>query len=148
MNNLNNTYSLHPQLTADTHKLGQLTLSDVLLMDSTELPWVILVPRISSAREWHDLSAENQIQLHQESMLIGQSLMNLFGGDKLNTGAIGNMVPQLHIHHIVRFTTDSVWPKPVWGNIENECYSAKELSIISDKIVKQLSAGSSSFIAC
>ena len=138
-------YSLHPQLAVDTHKLGQLGLSDVLLMNSAELPWVILVPRVSSAREWHELSTEHQAELHHESMVIGQTLMKLFNGDKLNTGAIGNMVPQLHLHHIVRYTTDSVWPKPVWGNIENRHYTDSALTQISSTISQALSARSAVF---
>jgi len=138
-------FSLHTQLAADTHKLGQLNLSEVLLMNSAELPWVILVPRIELAQEWHDLSMEDQFELHQESMLIGRTLMTAFKGDKLNIGAIGNMVPQLHVHHIVRYRTDSVWPKPVWGNIENHSYTSHALEEISKKISHNLSMCSTKF---
>ncbi len=108
-------FSLHPQLDADTIPLSDFTLSSVLLMDYCELPWLILVPRRENVSEWFQLQTNDQRQLHFESMALSKMLMNLFQGDKLNTGALGNLVPQLHVHHIVRFKHDSIWPNPVWG---------------------------------
>jgi diadenosine tetraphosphate (Ap4A) HIT family hydrolase len=127
-------FSLHPQLALDTVSIGDLPLSQVLLMNSAELPWLILVPRKENISEWHSLKPKEQLQLHQESIGIGALLMTLFNGDKLNTGAIGNLVPQLHLHHVVRFKNDSVWPRPVWGNIISRPYS----EVNKDKIVAQL----------
>ena len=116
-------FSLHPKLAADTILIGELPLSRALLMNNAELPWVILVPRRASACEWHSLEIQDQRQLHIESIGVGKLLMTLFGGDKLNTGVIGNLVSQLHVHHVVRFKDDSVWPHPVWGKIEICRYS-------------------------
>jgi len=127
-------FSLHPQLDADTFTIGDLPLSRVLLMNSSELPWLILVPRREGVREWHRLSLQDQQQLHHESMGISSLLMSTFNGDKLNTGALGNLVPQLHLHHIVRFKHDSVWPQPVWGNIKTLAFSDVEKAEIINKL--------------
>ena len=116
-------FSLHPQLEADTTPVCDLNLSRVLLMNNDELPWLILVPRRENISEWHELNEEDQQQLHKESMHLSATLMSLFNGDKLNIGSLGNIVPQLHIHHIVRYKSDSVWPDPVWGNIKASHYS-------------------------
>ena len=116
-------FSLHPQLAADNFEVGQLSLSKVLLMNNASLPWVILVPQQQGIREWYELKTEDQLQLHYESMQIGEALMREFNGDKLNTGALGNLVPQLHVHHIMRFKSDAAWPAPGWGNIDAEPYT-------------------------
>lgn len=116
-------FSLHPQLEADTTPVCDLNLSRVLLMNNDELPWLILVPRRENISEWYELNEEDQQQLHKESMHLSATLMSLFNGDKLNIGSLGNIVPQLHIHHIVRYKSDSVWPDPVWGNIKASHYS-------------------------
>jgi len=124
-------FSLHPQLNADTFMVCDLQLTRVLLMNNAELPWLILVPRRENISEWHQLITEDQLQLHQESMRISEILMTLFNGDKLNIGSLGNLVPQLHVHHIVRYKNDSVWPHPVWGNIKTSHYSeAKKKDLV------------------
>jgi len=124
-------FSLHPQLNADTFMVCDLQLTRVLLMNNAELPWLILVPRRENISEWHQLITEDQLQLHQESMRISEILMTLFNGDKLNIGSLGNLVPQLHVHHIVRYKNDSVWPHPVWGNIKTSHYSeAKKKDVV------------------
>jgi diadenosine tetraphosphate (Ap4A) HIT family hydrolase len=127
-------FSLHPQLINDTIQIGDLPLSRVLLMNNAELPWLILVPRQENVSEWYALEANDQQQLHTESMGISRLMMSLFNGYKLNTGALGNIVPQFHLHHIVRYQHDSVWPHPVWGKIETFAYSEVEKS----KIVSEL----------
>ena len=108
-------FELHPQLIADTVELGKFPLSTLLLMNDSQYPWCILVPMRDDIREIYQLTEEDQQQLQKESSLLGQALMKTFAGDKLNIAALGNMVPQLHVHHIVRYTTDIAWPKPVWG---------------------------------
>lgn len=138
-------YSLHPQLAADTELVGRLPLSDVLLMNNAELPWIILVPRIEGAVEWHSLRADHRAQLHHESILIGQTLMERFNGDKLNVGSIGNMVPQLHVHHVIRYKSDSVWPKPVWGNIADQPYSPEVLEKMLAHLRKVLNKSGQTF---
>lgn len=141
-------FSLHPQLDADTIAIGELALSQVLLVNNVELPWVILVPRKENIVEWHQLASQDQRQLHSESMGLSSLMMDLFKGDKLNTGAIGNLVPQLHLHHVVRFKSDSAWPRPVWGNIEAQPYSKTTLKSITTRLQKALGQQFPEFIAC
>lgn len=109
------SFVLHPQLAADCHIVGDAPLSRLLLMDDAQYPWCILVPRRAGVREIHELAAADRGQLLEESVTLGETLMNLCGGDKLNVAALGNAVPQLHIHHIVRRHADPAWPGPVWG---------------------------------
>jgi diadenosine tetraphosphate (Ap4A) HIT family hydrolase len=141
-------FSLHPQLEADTLTIGELNLSRVLLMNNAELPWLILVPRRGDVSEWHNLTAPDQLQLHLESMRLGAVLMSKFKGDKLNTGVIGNMVPQLHLHHVVRFKHDSVWPLPVWGNIAAKPYTQADKKRIVIKLQDAIGQEFDEFIAC
>lgn len=109
------SFDLHPQLTADTFAIGTLSLCEVRLMNDSRYPWLILVPQVEGIEEAFQLSDEQQQLLQQESSAVGKAIMALFSGDKLNVAALGNVVPQLHIHHIVRFKNDAAWPKPVWG---------------------------------
>ena len=108
-------FVLHPQLAADSIALADAPLSRLLLSKDAQYPWFILVPRRSQIREIYELSAADQAQLLLESSTLGLAAMQAFAGDKLNVAALGNMVPQLHVHHIVRFSTDAAWPAPVWG---------------------------------
>ncbi len=108
-------FSLHPRLEADCRVLGDFPLSRLLLMNDARYPWFILVPRRDDITEIYQLSDDEQLQLQRESVLLGRHLMVRFGGDKLNIAALGNLVPQLHIHHIVRYRDDETWPGPVWG---------------------------------
>ena len=127
-------FNLNPQLAADTINLGSLPLCKVLLMNDAQFPWIILVPMRDSTTESHQLEPADQLQLHQESMALSALLMNHYNGDKLNTAALGNIVSQLHVHHIVRFKTDPVWPKPVWGNIAAVPYSSAQLKQTSTEL--------------
>lgn len=109
-------FELHPRLAADTLPVGDWPLSRVLLMNDAQFPWVILVPRRAGVREIHELGEADGLQLWRESTALGRELLALFpAGDKLNLGALGNLVPQLHVHHIVRRVGDAAWPAPVWG---------------------------------
>lgn len=108
-------YELHAQLAKDTIQIGQFELCDVLLMNDDRYPWVILVPRRGNVREIHQLSEAEQQRLLQESSFVSQAMTQLFSAHKMNIAALGNMVEQLHLHHVARFTTDFAWPKPVWG---------------------------------
>jgi diadenosine tetraphosphate (Ap4A) HIT family hydrolase len=116
-------FELHPQLAADTHPVGDLPLCRVLLMDDANWPWVILVPRRPDLREICELSDADQHTLIRESSLVASNLIELFNADKLNVAALGNQVPQLHLHHIVRHTYDPAWPKPVWGALPRQPYA-------------------------
>ncbi|MCP5321552.1 MAG: HIT domain-containing protein [Pseudomonadales bacterium] len=119
-------FALHPALAADCALVGDLPLCRVLLMRDRNYPWLILVPRRSALRELHELSEPDLAQFWSESARLGRALMVHFGGDKLNVAALGNQVPQLHVHHIVRFTGDPAWPRPVWGVVPVTPYSAVE----------------------
>ena len=109
-------FELHPQLKKDTDRICSLGLSEVLLSKELIGPWIILVPRVLDATEIFKLTNEQQQALLQESSIISKLLVSCFDAEKINIGAIGNMVPQLHIHHVARFKSDYIWPKPIWGN--------------------------------
>ena len=108
-------FELHPRLAADTWRLADWPLSQLLAMNDTQFPWCILVPRRANLREIYELDDADRAQLMRESMDLGRAMMQAFNGHKLNLGALGNLVPQLHLHHIVRVQTDVAWPAPVWG---------------------------------
>ncbi len=108
-------FELHPQLKADTYIIGTFSLSWVLLHKDATYPWVILVPAREDLREIHHLDRDEQIALMRESCHLSEVLVDLFAPKKLNIAAIGNMVSQLHLHHVARFEQDPAWPKPIWG---------------------------------
>jgi len=114
---------IHPQLNADCITLGRFSLCHLLLANDRNYPWFILVPDRDNIREIYQLEAAERQQLLEESCLLSEFIMNAFNGDKLNIAALGNMVPQLHLHHIVRFETDVAWPTPVWGKHTALAYS-------------------------
>jgi diadenosine tetraphosphate (Ap4A) HIT family hydrolase len=107
-------WALHPQLRADTVPVGDLPLSRVLAMNDADFPWLLLVPRRVGLTEIIDLGAE-QAMLMNELSLVSRALKDETRCDKLNVAAIGNIVPQLHIHIVARRTDDPLWPRPVWG---------------------------------
>ncbi|MCK0105420.1 HIT family protein [Marinobacter sp. S0848L] len=127
-------FELHERLAADTHSLGQSALCDVRLMNDRTWPWIILVPAVSGIREIYQLTADQQMQLLKESSALSKGMMELFEGDKMNVAALGNMVPQLHLHHIVRFQDDPAWPGPVWGTQAPVPYTAEELERVTEKL--------------
>lgn len=92
-------------------------------MNESRYPWLILVPRREGIREIHELDAADRRQLWVESDQVSHALMTLFQPDKLNIAALGNVVPQLHVHHIARFQHDAAWPAPVWGKFRPDAYS-------------------------
>lgn len=119
---------LHPQLQQDCIILGRFELCLVLLMNDKQYPWLILVPQRENIREIFDLCEADQHLLMQESNQLSKMLSILFNADKMNIAALGNIVPQLHIHHIVRFNDDPAWPAPVWGRMPAIAYSPEERS--------------------
>ncbi len=108
-------WSLHPQLEQDTETIGDLALSRLLVSNDANYPWLLLVPRRPGASEIIDLDAADQRQLMTEITVVSQALKAITACDKLNVAAIGNMVPQLHVHIVARRYDDPAWPKPVWG---------------------------------
>ena len=108
-------FSLHPRLAEDCLTVGALPLCLVLLMKDARYPWFILVPARPAVSEIYQLSAADRSRLMEESTLLSRCMVELFSPDKLNIAALGNMVPQLHLHHIGRYRSDPAWPEPVWG---------------------------------
>lgn len=120
-------FQLHKSLKHDCIELGHFQLCRVLLMDDNQFPWFILVPEIAGITEIFQLRKAQQIQLIEESSYLAEQLQFIYKPDKLNIAAIGNLVPQLHIHHVVRYKTDKLWPAPVWGKLPSQPYSKLEL---------------------
>ena len=120
-------WSLHPQLAADTHAVGDLPLSRVLIIKDANYPWIILVPRHAEIREILDLAPEDQSCLMAEITRTGAALKEISGCDKLNIAALGNVVPQLHVHIIARSKSDPAWPHPVWGKLRPRAYDGATL---------------------
>ena len=114
---------IHSQLTDDCIVLGQMPLCHLLLMNDNQFPWFILVPARSGIREIYQLENDDRQQLLDESCGLSEFLMEVYAGDKLNVAALGNQVPQLHLHHIVRYATDAAWPAPIWGKFAPQAYS-------------------------
>ncbi|MDH5355974.1 MAG: HIT domain-containing protein [Gammaproteobacteria bacterium] len=125
---------IHPQLLNDCHVLGRFTLCHLLLSNDSNYPWFILVPDREHVSEIFQLPRQDQAQLLTESSLLSAHLMSRFKGDKLNVAALGNVVPQLHVHHIVRFKTDPAWPAPIWGRLSAKPYSDDELSELMQQL--------------
>jgi diadenosine tetraphosphate (Ap4A) HIT family hydrolase len=119
-------WSLHPQLRADTAFVCDLKLSQLLAMNDANFPWLILVPRRAGASELFDLGAE-QSALLDELAQVSRALKEITQCDKLNVAAIGNLVPQLHIHIVARRRDDAAWPKPVWGALPPRAYDPAAL---------------------
>jgi diadenosine tetraphosphate (Ap4A) HIT family hydrolase len=109
------TFVLHERLAADTSLVCELPLSRCLLMNDARYPWLILVPRIADLRDLHEVPAENRQVLFDEIDQTSRALINLTAAFKINVAALGNQVPQLHIHVIARQQDDPAWPGPVWG---------------------------------
>jgi diadenosine tetraphosphate (Ap4A) HIT family hydrolase len=109
------TWTLHPQLAQDTVPVGDLPLARVLLANDANYPWLILVPRKPDLTELIDLEENEQVQLLGEIANAARVLKSITACDKLNIAALGNQVPQLHVHVIARRRSDAAWPKPVWG---------------------------------
>ncbi len=108
-------WSLHPQLENDTSAVGDLPLCRVLAMNVPDYPWLILVPRRPAITEIADLEPADAARLMEEIALASRALKDITRCDKLNIAAIGNVVPQLHVHIVARWKSDPLWPKPVWG---------------------------------
>jgi len=131
-------FQLHPQLANDCHYLGDFPLCALLLSKDANYPWFIMVPRRVDIREAFELSVDELQQLQRESLTLSQLLNDAFKADKMNIAALGNMVPQLHLHHIVRYTTDAAWPKPIWEMAKAQAYNDASLKQRIDKTLRAL----------
>lgn len=136
---MSNEFQLHEMLVRDCIDLYELPLCKVLMMNDSQYPWFILVPKINNVVDLYELEWEEQIQFLNESSLLSEVIMGIFKGTKLNVAALGNVCPQLHIHHIVRFEDDIAWPKPVWGAFPAVAYDTKTLINIKEQLRAALS---------
>lgn len=109
-------FALHPRLEADTFFIADWPLCRVLLMNDARYPWLILVPRREGMVELMDLAIEDRTILMGESARAGEIVRSRPGVTKVNIGALGNLVAQLHVHILGRHTGDPAWPGPVWGH--------------------------------
>jgi len=133
--------TLHPQLQKDCLIVGRFKLCHLLLMNDANYPWLILVPDRDNITEIYQLTEEDQAQLIRESSTVAKMLTQHFDADKINIAALGNVVPQLHIHHISRYRHDAAWPKPIWGQAPAKAYSDDALTKVLDKLRTALGDG-------
>ena len=132
-------FALHTQLEKDCVPIGDLPLSRVLLMNDANYPWLVLVPRRADIVELFQLPRIDQQQLLDEVAQVAAALAGHFRADKMNVAALGNVVPQLHVHVIARFCDDVAWPRPVWGAVPARAYAEDALrercAVIEDLLV-------------
>ncbi len=132
-------FELDSRLAADTRAITDFLLCRVLLFDDRRYPWVILVPKRPGVHEIHHLPVDARHQLMAESCRVASALEELFAPDKLNIAALGNMVPQLHLHHVARYVGDPAWPGPVWGHSPRQAYAeqdaAERIAQIQDLLI-------------
>ena len=120
-------FQLHSRLAEDSIVIGRFDLSLLLLSKDANYPWCILVPQVEDVFEIYHLSEEEQMQLMRESCRLSEVMTSVFDAHKMNVAALGNVVRQLHVHHIARFEEDPAWPQPIWGKLPATSYSTDKL---------------------
>ncbi|MBT5571344.1 MAG: HIT family protein [Alphaproteobacteria bacterium] len=133
-------FQLHPQLAADTVPVVTWRLCQVLLINDANYPWLVLVPARDGLRDLDDLEPADLQRASEEIVRASKALKSAFSPDKINVGALGNMVPQLHIHVIARFADDPAWPQPIWGVVPAQPYAADALDARLDVLRDALGA--------
>lgn len=131
-------FELHSRLAADAAFVADWKLCRVLLMNDARYPWLILVPRRNDVAEIFELAPEDREMLMAEIAFASERLKHYTHAAKINVGALGNLVPQLHIHIVARNPGDAAWPGPVWGNGSAEPYSANAVETLVREFVKML----------
>ncbi|MET0047106.1 MAG: HIT family protein [Sedimenticola sp.] len=137
-NDRTTSFELHPRLAADTFMVRELALCQLRLMNDSRFTWMILVPRRQGVTEVHQLETADQQQLMTESSLVAGVLMAISGAEKINIGALGNLVPQLHWHVVARHSSDPCWPGPVWGCGSVTPYREEELETLLERLEEHL----------
>jgi diadenosine tetraphosphate (Ap4A) HIT family hydrolase len=135
---MDDAFQLDERLEADTYPLGDLPLCRVLLMDDARYPWLILVPRRAKAVEIMQLSKDDRAALIEEIAQVQAALASVTRPDKLNVGALGNIVKQLHVHVIARYVSDEAGSGPVWGVGVRKSYPPHMVGPLMDKLQKAL----------
>jgi diadenosine tetraphosphate (Ap4A) HIT family hydrolase len=128
------SFILHPRLVADSVFVRDLGLCQLRLQNQKLVPWLVLVPRRPGLTEIFDLAGSEQIQLIQEISEVSRLVSSVFKPDKLNVAALGNLVPQLHVHVVARYHHDPAWPQPAWGRLPDAPYSEDELGAVLDRL--------------
>lgn len=123
-------FELDERLKADCIDVGHFSLCRVLLVKDANYPWIILVPMRNDISEIYELDELDQEQLIWESSHVSKAMKRLFHADKMNIAALGNAVPQLHVHHVARMTDDPAWPNPIWGAVPAKGYTREKLAQI------------------
>lgn len=131
-------FFLHPKLAADCSVLGDLPLSRLLLMEDARYPWCVLVPRRPELIELHTLSPEDAALLHEEIGMVAELLLKQPRVSKINVGALGNVVSQLHVHVVGRHEADFAWPGPVWGFGDPHPYEKHDREALVNTLIEQL----------
>jgi diadenosine tetraphosphate (Ap4A) HIT family hydrolase len=134
-------WSLHAQLKQDTIDIGDLPLCRVLVIKDANYPWLLLVPRRDKAEEIIDLAEVEQAQLMTEVSRVARALKDITKCDKLNIAALGNVVPQLHVHVIARRAGDVAWPRPVWGVAPPLSHDAEEVQTFISALRRKIWLG-------
>lgn len=134
-------WSLHSQLQKDTIDIGDLALCRLLVIKDANYPWLLLVPRRADASEIIDLDEVEQAQLMTEISRVARALKDVTKCEKLNIAALGNMVPQLHIHVIARRSNDAAWPRPVWGVMQPLAHDAQEVQTFISALRRKIWLG-------
>jgi diadenosine tetraphosphate (Ap4A) HIT family hydrolase len=126
-------FQLHEKLVEDTVLIGYLDLSVVLLHRDSQYPWCLLVPQREDVTEIHHLDLGDRQQLMMESCRLAEVMVDLFAPRKMNIAALGNVVPQLHLHHVARFPEDNAWPHPIWGRLPPVPYAPQ---VLQDRVAR------------
>ena len=134
-------FVLHERLAADTVAVENWPLCRVLLMNDRTYPWLVLVPARPGLRDFHDVAEADRPQLMTEIDRASRALQAIHGPDKMNVAALGNQVPQLHLHVIARFEIDPAWPGPVWGVVPPAPYEPAELAAATERLRQAFTAG-------
>ena len=135
------SFLLHADLQRDGIAVGRFPLCLVLLINDQAYPWFVLVPQRENRCDLIDLSPADYQTLWSESRAFGLGIMQSFAGEKLNVAALGNVTPQLHLHHIVRYASDPAWPAPIWGKQPLTPYDEKGIRQVIDNLADAKIAG-------
>jgi len=135
-----NEFKLNSRLLEESTFVTKLTLSQVRLNNDSRFPWLILVPEIAGLKELHEIPEEHQTIVHKEMNFCSTVLQKFTSADKMNVAALGNLVPQLHIHVIARKHSDSGWPQPVWSAGDAKPYEKESLVKLADELKERLSS--------
>ena len=129
-------FILDDRLSRDTFFVGDLPLCKVLLMNVSNFPWIILVPKVAGLTEVFHLNASEKKDYQKETNYLLEAMSKEYGSHKMNIASLGNLVPQLHTHIIARYKNDDAWPNPVWSFQDMKSYSESQFKLEIDKLKK------------